>query len=113
MYIKLEHTMIDFYRLNQKKIRCELYQAIYNRATVYIASADEDIIIDEIETFQEARWALAPASMWRLFEFEMNDIYLAVINLHLHLLNQQSVLLFPRKMKNSNKLEKHKRHLET
>ena len=30
MYIKLEQTRLDFYRLNQKKIRCELYQGIYD-----------------------------------------------------------------------------------
>ena len=60
----------------------------YDRAKVYITSADRDNIVDTIEIFQEARWVSAPEPIWRLFEFEMNHMYPAVINLHLYLLNQ-------------------------
>ena len=71
-----------------------LYKYVYkahDRAAMYIAYADGDNIINEIEIFQEARWVSAPETIWRLFEFQMNDIYLAFINLHLRLPNQQLV----------------------
>ena len=62
-----------------------------NRATIYINSTNRDNIIDEIEIFQKARWLSAPEAVQRLFEFEMNDMYPEIINLHLHLPNQQLV----------------------
>ncbi|XP_073138699.1 uncharacterized protein [Henckelia pumila] len=47
--------------------------------------------IDEIKTFQDARWVSAPEAMWRIFEFDLNEIFPVVINLPLHLPNQQCV----------------------
>ncbi|KAG5530742.1 hypothetical protein RHGRI_025642 [Rhododendron griersonianum] len=50
-----------------------------------------DVIIDEIKQFQDARWVSAQEAMWRIFEFDLYDMYPAVINLPLHLPNKQTV----------------------
>ncbi|XP_012837726.1 PREDICTED: uncharacterized protein LOC105958267 [Erythranthe guttata] len=71
-----------------------LYKYIYkghDRVAVHISHNDEEMVIDEIKQFQDARWVSAQEAMWRIFEFNLNEIYPAVINLPLHLPNQQSV----------------------
>ncbi|XP_075478989.1 uncharacterized protein LOC142519855 [Primulina tabacum] len=40
---------------------------------------------DEIRAFKDARWVFAPESVWRIFEFDLNEISHEVINLPLHL----------------------------
>ncbi|XP_028053453.1 uncharacterized protein LOC114257844 [Camellia sinensis] len=71
-----------------------LYKYIYkghDKIVVNISQNDGDIIIDEIQQFQDARWVSAQEAMWRIFEFDLNEIYPAVINLQLHLPNNQFV----------------------
>ncbi|KAL7145790.1 hypothetical protein ABFS83_07G110900 [Erythranthe nasuta] len=71
-----------------------LYKYIYkghDRVAFQISQKDQQMIIDEIKQFQDARWVSAQEAMWRIFEFNLNEMYPSVINLALHLPNQQSV----------------------
>ncbi|XP_050222183.1 uncharacterized protein LOC126672278 [Mercurialis annua] len=72
-----------------------LYKYIYkghDKVAVYIAPEDKnDRGIDEIRQFQDARWVSAQEAMWRIFEFDLNEIQPAVVNLQLHLPNKQMV----------------------
>ncbi|XP_073119840.1 uncharacterized protein [Henckelia pumila] len=47
--------------------------------------------VDEIKNFQDARWVSAQEALWQIFEFELNEISPAVINLALHFLNKHCV----------------------
>ncbi|KAG5563862.1 hypothetical protein RHGRI_000157 [Rhododendron griersonianum] len=71
-----------------------LYKYIYkghDKIVVDINHNEGDVIIDEIKQFQDARWVSAQEAMWRIFEFDLYDMYPAVINLPLHLPNKQTV----------------------
>ncbi|KAG5520326.1 hypothetical protein RHGRI_033033 [Rhododendron griersonianum] len=71
-----------------------LYKYIYkghDKVAVHISNNVGDITIDEIQQFQDARWVSAQEAIWRIFEFELNEMYPAVINLQLHLPNKQFV----------------------
>ena len=62
-----------------------------DKVFVYIAQDDEDNIIDEIKKFQDARWIFLQEAIWRIFQFELNEMSPPVINLQLHLSNKQAV----------------------
>ncbi|OMP09734.1 hypothetical protein CCACVL1_01045 [Corchorus capsularis] len=69
-----------------------LYKYIYkghDRVAVYIANGQIDI--DEIEQFQDVRWVSAQEAMWRIYEFNLNEIYPEVTKLQLYLPGQQTV----------------------
>ncbi|XP_073152577.1 uncharacterized protein [Henckelia pumila] len=71
-----------------------LYKYIYkghDKISVHVSPSSMEPYVDEIKTFQDARWVSAPEAMWRIFEFDLNEIFPAVINLPLHLPNQQCV----------------------
>ena len=71
-----------------------LYKYIYKGhdiVVVYKANSNDDILVDEIQQFQDARWVSAQGAVWRIFEFELNEIYPIVINLQLLLPNKQVV----------------------
>ncbi|KAG5565447.1 hypothetical protein RHGRI_001363 [Rhododendron griersonianum] len=71
-----------------------LYKYIYkghDKIVVDINHNEGDVIIDEIKQFQDARWVSAQEAMWRIFEFELYEMYPSVINLPLHLPNKQTV----------------------
>ncbi|KAL0294955.1 UNVERIFIED_CONTAM: hypothetical protein Sradi_6859000 [Sesamum radiatum] len=71
-----------------------LYKYIYkghDKVAIHISHNEDDNLVDEIKQFQDARWVSAQEAMWRIFEFNLNEIDPAVINLQLHLPNQQSV----------------------
>ncbi|KAG5552563.1 hypothetical protein RHGRI_010594 [Rhododendron griersonianum] len=117
MYIKLENTRLDYFRQKQSDIRVELYQGIvdsvlagesrggvkavkylykyiykgHDKIVVDINHNEGDVIIDKIKQFQDARWVSAQEAMWRIFEFELYEMYPSVINLPLHLPNKQTV----------------------
>ncbi|XP_073301543.1 uncharacterized protein [Primulina huaijiensis] len=70
-----------------------LYKYIYkghDRVAVNLVPPDLECV-DEIKNFQDARWVSAPEAMWRIFEFDLNEISPAVINLPLHLPNKHCV----------------------
>ncbi|GER39179.1 DNA helicase homolog [Striga asiatica] len=71
-----------------------LYKYIYkghDRVAVGISHDNNDKSVDEIKQFQDARWVSAQEAAWRIFEFNLNEICPAVINLPLHLPNQHCI----------------------
>lgn len=74
-----------------KKIPLQVY--IYkghDRCVVYIESGDGEKIINEIQIFQDARWVSPPEAVWRIYEFSLNEMQPPVINLQLHLPDNQA-----------------------
>ncbi|XP_075492617.1 uncharacterized protein LOC142530687 [Primulina tabacum] len=54
-----------------------LYKYIYkghDKVAVHIAHEDGENVIDEIKNFQDARWVSAQEAVWRIFEFDLNEI---------------------------------------
>ncbi|XP_057790800.1 uncharacterized protein LOC131007904 [Salvia miltiorrhiza] len=47
--------------------------------------------IDEIFDFQKSRWLCAPEAMWRIYGFDIFDMYPSVLQLHVHLSGYQQV----------------------
>ena len=69
-----------------------LYKYIYkghDRCAVYVQSDDGENVIDEIQTFQDARWVSPPEALWRIYEFNLTEMQPA-INLQLHLPEKHS-----------------------
>ena len=67
-----------------------LYKYIY-KGHEKVKQDDEHNIIDEIKQFQDSRWVSPQEAIWRIFQFELNEISPTVINLKLHLPNKQAV----------------------
>ncbi|XP_027166288.1 uncharacterized protein LOC113766278 [Coffea eugenioides] len=61
------------------------------KVAVYIAHPDGEAMVDEIQLFQDARWVSAQEAIWRIFEFNLNEMSPAVINLQVHLPGKQCV----------------------
>ena len=57
---------------------------------VYVQSNDGENVIDEIQTFQDARWVSPPEALWRMYEFNLTEMEPVVINLQLHLPEKHS-----------------------
>ncbi|XP_073138923.1 uncharacterized protein [Henckelia pumila] len=71
-----------------------LYKYIYkghDKIGVNIVTHDTKQFVDEIRNFQDARWVSAQEAMWRIYEFDLNEISPAVINLPLHLPNKHCI----------------------
>lgn len=71
-----------------------LYKYIYkghDRVAINISQDTVEPVKDEIREFQDARWVSAQEAIWRIYEFGLNEINPPVIDLQLHLPNQQSV----------------------
>ncbi|XP_020243540.1 uncharacterized protein LOC109821791 [Asparagus officinalis] len=71
-----------------------LYKYIYkghDKVAVNIEYNEGGRLVNETKNFQDARWVSAQEALWRIYEFYLNEIYPAVINLQLHLPNQQFV----------------------
>lgn len=71
-----------------------VYKYIYkghDKAEVHIDQGGEPVEINKIKQYQDARWVWPPEAMWRIFVFNLNEIYSTVIKLQLHLPNQKTV----------------------
>ncbi|XP_027174540.1 uncharacterized protein LOC113774172 [Coffea eugenioides] len=71
-----------------------IYKYIYkgHDRVIYQLNAEEaEKIVDELKNFQSGRWICAPKAMWRIFAFDLSVINPAVIVLHLHLQDYQSM----------------------
>ena len=71
-----------------------LYKYIYKyhkRVVDYVTDNKDDVLIDKIQQFQDARWLSSQEVVWKIFEFELNEIYATVINLQLHFPNKQVI----------------------
>ncbi|XP_062074880.1 uncharacterized protein LOC133778878 [Humulus lupulus] len=75
-----------------------LYKYIYiyiykghDRIAFNVTTINEENIIKEIDNFQSARWIFAPEAMWRIYGFNLNEIWPAVYSLQLHLEGKQLI----------------------
>ncbi|XP_043710377.1 uncharacterized protein LOC122659313 [Telopea speciosissima] len=71
-----------------------LYKYVYkghDRVAFSISYNNEEYLIDVIKQFRDARWVSAQEAMWRIFEFNLNEMFPYVINLQLHLPNKQMI----------------------
>ncbi|KAH0633393.1 hypothetical protein KY284_036179 [Solanum tuberosum] len=71
-----------------------MYKYIYkghDKCAVYIESDEGEKFINEIRSFQDARWVSPPEAMWRIYEFTLSKMQPAVINLQLHLPDKRAV----------------------
>ncbi|XP_077226376.1 uncharacterized protein LOC143862926 [Tasmannia lanceolata] len=71
-----------------------LYKYIYkghDTVAVQIIQGEAKTVIDEIQSFQNARWVSPPEAIWRIYAFDLCKIFPSVVTLQLHLPNQQLV----------------------
>ncbi|PKU78064.1 hypothetical protein MA16_Dca018561 [Dendrobium catenatum] len=71
-----------------------IYKYIYkghDKISVSFSQKNGEQPFDEIKQYQDGRWVSAPEALWRIFEFDLNEMYKSVCNLQLHLEDQQSI----------------------
>nr|XP_051194446.1 uncharacterized protein LOC127307725 isoform X1 [Lolium perenne] len=65
-----------------------LFKYIYkghDRASVSLDEADSNGNIDEIKQYRDARWITPPEALWRIYSFNLSEIFPSVRQLQLHL----------------------------
>ncbi|KAK9065053.1 hypothetical protein SSX86_016437 [Deinandra increscens subsp. villosa] len=71
-----------------------LFKYVYkghDKQVIQVDPNDQDVVVNEIKKFQDARYVSPPEAMWRIFSFPLSQISPAVLALQLHLPNQQMV----------------------
>ena len=80
-----------------------LFKYIYkghDRASIVIEAAEDDAVINEIREYRDARFISPPEAIWRIYSFNLSEMYPSVIQLQVHLPNMHLV-----HYKDSEKLE--------
>lgn len=57
---------------------------------IYIEFDEGEKMVDEIKSFQDKCWVSWPEALWRIYEFNLSEMQLVVINLKLHLPSKQA-----------------------
>ena len=71
-----------------------LFKYIYkghDRASVAIDEVDSNENIDEIKQYRDSRWVTPPEALWRIYGFDLSQIFPSVKQLQLHLPNMHMV----------------------
>ena len=71
-----------------------LFKYVYkghDKQVIQIDQDEQQVVINEIKKFQDARYVSPPEAMWRIFSFSLSQIYPAVLALQLHLPNNQMI----------------------
>ncbi|XP_073362511.1 uncharacterized protein [Aegilops tauschii subsp. strangulata] len=71
-----------------------LFKYIYkghDRASVPVTDKVDEVEIDEIKQYRDARWVTPPEALWRIYGFELSKIHPPVLQLQLHLPNMHMV----------------------
>ncbi|KAE9612436.1 hypothetical protein Lalb_Chr06g0173051 [Lupinus albus] len=55
---------------------------------------------DEIQQYVDARWICAPEALWKIFGFNLYQLYPSVVRLQIHLPNRQQVRFYDHQMIN-------------
>ncbi|KAJ9548060.1 LOW QUALITY PROTEIN: hypothetical protein OSB04_020603 [Centaurea solstitialis] len=58
---------------------------------IHVDPDREDVVINEIKRFQDARYVSPPEAIWRIFSFTLSQIHPCVMALQVHLPNKQLV----------------------
>ncbi|XP_074314477.1 uncharacterized protein LOC141649693 [Silene latifolia] len=75
-----------------------LYKYVYKgHDQISIALTDNNNVeaIDEISSYQAARWISPLEAAWRIFRFSLNEVHPNVVTLQVHLPNMQTVVFRP------------------
>ncbi|KAK9732852.1 hypothetical protein RND81_04G027000 [Saponaria officinalis] len=75
-----------------------LYKYVYkghDRVSFALTETDSPTAIDEISTYQSARWVSPPEAAWRIFRLCLNEIHPNIVVLKVHLPNMQTVTFRP------------------
>ena len=70
-----------------------LYKYVYkghDRVSFNIGDANQNKPVDEIEQYQSGRWVSPLEAMWRIFGFDLYEMYPPVMPLNVHCCNQRS-----------------------
>ncbi|XP_028551783.1 uncharacterized protein LOC114579918 [Dendrobium catenatum] len=71
-----------------------IYKYIYkghDKISVSFSQQNAQNNFDEIQHYQDGRWVSAQEALWRIFEFDLNEMYPSVCNLQLHLEEKQPI----------------------
>jgi hypothetical protein len=63
----------------------------HDRIHFSVSTNETEKETDEISAYQSARWISPPEAMWRIFSFNLAEIYPTVYSLQLHIENHQQV----------------------
>ncbi|CAH1422521.1 unnamed protein product [Lactuca virosa] len=80
-----------------------LFKYVYkghDKQVIHIDKDQENIVINEIRKFQDARYVSPPEALWRVFSFPLSKIHPCAMALQIHLPNQQLV-----RFKDGNRME--------
>lgn len=73
------------------KFDCRINVEGHDRINFLFNKNNIDKDIDEISNYQFARWISPPKTMWRIFAFNLSEIYPAFCALQLHIEDHQCV----------------------
>ncbi|KAL6634793.1 hypothetical protein ACP70R_027464 [Stipagrostis hirtigluma subsp. patula] len=63
----------------------------HDRASICIDEVENNGDIDEIKQYRDSRWVTPPEALWRIYGFDLSEIYPSVRQLQLHLPNMHMV----------------------
>ncbi|XP_021750174.1 uncharacterized protein LOC110715861 [Chenopodium quinoa] len=74
-----------------------LYKYVYkgHDRIQYNIVPEKENVVDEIKQYQSGRWVSSCEDVWRIFGFDLFEMYPPVLPLPVHLPNMQSILLRP------------------
>ena len=75
-----------------------LYKYVYkghDRISFIVACENASGRVNEIENYQSGRWVSPPEAAWRIFGFNLYNIYPPVSPLPVHIVNSQQISLLP------------------
>ncbi|XP_024990536.1 uncharacterized protein LOC112524820 [Cynara cardunculus var. scolymus] len=63
----------------------------HDKQVIHVDPDTEEVIVNEIKRFQDARYVSPPEAIWRIFSFPLSQIHPCVMALQVHLPNKQLV----------------------
>ncbi|CAL0312721.1 unnamed protein product [Lupinus luteus] len=77
-----------------------LYKYVYKGPDRVAMEVHKGINTDEIQQYVDARWICAPEALWKIFGFNLYQLYPSVVRLQIHLPNRQQVRFYDHQMIN-------------
>lgn len=77
-----------------------LYKYVYkghDRVSFNVTAAGDQRLINEIDQFQSGCWVSPCENAWRIFGFDLFEMFPSVLALHVHFPNMQTVIFRPHK----------------
>ncbi|XP_022026932.1 uncharacterized protein LOC110927913 [Helianthus annuus] len=68
-----------------------MFNCHINVEVIQVDQSEPGVVVNEIKSFQDARYISPPEAMWRIFSFSLSQISPSVLALQLHLPNNQMV----------------------